>query len=74
MIKKKKTYESPDTQVTQVELESSICNGSVDFKEDGTNKGVTISSQTMATPTSVGEGGALNDFTDDSWITPANNN
>lgn len=30
MEKKKKDYEAPDIEVTQIEVESSICNGSVE--------------------------------------------
>lgn len=70
MVKKKQPYESPEIQVTRVELESSICNGSVDFKED---PGVKISSQEMVTPGMDSDGKTLNDFTEDSWVTPGNN-
>lgn len=39
MVTKKKDYESPDIQVTKVELESSICSGSVDIQNPDTTTG-----------------------------------
>ena len=39
MEKKKKHYESPDIKVTQVELESSICSGSIDIQNPNSDQG-----------------------------------
>lgn len=39
MDKKKKTYLAPDIAVTQVEIESSICGGSVDIQNPTGNQG-----------------------------------
>lgn len=61
MVKKKQSYESPQIIETHVELESSICNGSVEFKENPKveeDKGVTISTQSIANT----EGSTVNDF------------
>lgn len=39
MVKKKQPYESPAITATRVELESSICAGSVDFENPNTETG-----------------------------------
>lgn len=46
MVKQKLTYEAPEIKVTHVELESSICAGSVDFKNPNENAG-RIEAQTI---------------------------
>ena len=48
MEKKKKDYEAPDIEVTQVEVESSICNGSVE-PEVQTTEGTSTVSQDVST-------------------------
>lgn len=53
MVKKKQSYESPDIKVTHVELESSICAGSVDFKQD--EEGATIQAQQINTNLTGGD-------------------
>lgn len=46
MVKKKQPYESPAITATRVELESSICAGSVDFENPNTETGK-IEAQTI---------------------------
>ncbi len=62
MQKKKNIYESPDMTEIRVELESSICAGSVDFKGENTD-GVAIKNQ------SVVEMDGTNDWSNEAWIT-----
>ena len=60
-MKGKKFYEPPATAVTRVELESSICGGSVQFGEDDSqSKGVDISAQGVADTSN-------NDFSANPW-------
>lgn len=61
MIKNKQPYESPDITVTRVELESSICSGSVDFVGKDKQQGVTISSQQVV------DMNGTNDFSNNEW-------
>ncbi len=61
MIKNKQPYESPDITVTRVELESSICSGSVDFVGKDKQQGVTISSQQVV------DMNGTNDFSSNEW-------
>lgn len=60
MVKKKQTYESPEIRATRVELESSICAGSVDFGDGEKNKQIDINAQEVATVTN-------NDFSGNEW-------
>ncbi len=62
MQRKKNIYESPDMTEIRVELESSICAGSVDFKGEKT-EGVAIKDQNVVDM----EG--TNDWSNDAWIT-----
>ena len=62
MQKNKQIYESPDITEISVELENSICSGSVDFKGEKT-EGVSINNQNV-----VDMDGA-NDWSNDAWIT-----
>lgn len=39
MVKKKQPYESPEIKATQVEIESSICSGSVEFENPNESVG-----------------------------------
>lgn len=64
-MKKKKLYVQPETAVTQVELESPICSGSVQFGDD-VNTRVDINNQTI-------EESVNNDFSDNSWSVNSNN-
>lgn len=52
MEKRKKDFESPDITVTQVEIESAICNGSVEFKQE--EQAATIEAQETNTDFSAG--------------------
>lgn len=65
---KKQTYESPQMTEIHVELESSICSGSVDFVGEGKAEGVTIAQQDVVDLNSN------NDFSGSEWIvtTPSN--
>lgn len=66
MEKKKKDYEAPDIEVTQIEVESSICNGSVEFTgETGVGK-IDIASQGVQIEYNP-DGSAINDFSNSSW-------
>lgn len=47
MVKKKQPYVSPEIQVTRVELESSICNGSVDM--EAKSPGISTTAQEVNT-------------------------
>lgn len=59
MVKKKKAYESPDVKVTCVELESSICTGSM---------AVEVKSPASTTKQNVNTTfGGLNDFGSGEW-------
>ncbi len=60
MQKKKNIYESPDMTEIRVELESSICAGSVDFKGEKT-EGVAIKDQEVVNM------GNTNDFSNQEW-------
>lgn len=60
MVKKKQTYESPEIRATRVELESSICAGSVDFGDKQKDKQIDINAQEVATVTG-------NDFSGSEW-------
>lgn len=62
MQRKKNIYESPDMTEIRVELESSICAGSVDFKGETTD-GVAIKDQKVV------EMGTTNDWSNEAWIT-----
>lgn len=57
-MKKKKLYEQPETAVTNVELESPICSGSVQFGGDA-EKNVSINNQSVTD--------AGNDFSNETW-------
>lgn len=57
MVKKKQPYESPEITATRVELESSICTGSVDV-EPGNDNNLQIEGQ------EVNESG---DFSNGGW-------
>lgn len=61
MERKKQIYESPDMTEIRVQLESSICSGSVDFNDK--DKGITVSSQNVA------DMGGTNDWSTDPWET-----
>lgn len=64
MEKKKKDYEAPDIEVTQIEVESSICSGSQDVEFSGTTDGsVNIANQEVADVSN-------NDFFSSSWEVP----
>lgn len=63
MQEKKKNYESPDMTEIRVELESSICAGSVDITATSPG-GAATSSQTENTAFGVD-----NDFSSGSWET-----
>jgi len=64
METKKKVYEAPDISLTQVEVESSICSGSVDFnKVESKSDGVVVSDQ------SVVDMNGTNDFSGTAWGT-----
>lgn len=58
-MKKKKLYVQPETAVTQVELESPICSGSVMY--DTEEKHVQINNQNFA------DMSGSNDFSNDAW-------
>lgn len=76
MEKKKKDYEAPDIKVTQVEIESSICNGSVEFKGSDTGVGqIDIASQEVEIQYKDGNSGpVMNDFSNDFWPTQTGTN
>lgn len=61
MEKKKKIYEQPKTTVTQVELESPICSGSVSIEAQSPEG---ISTQAQEVNSSFGD---ANNFVDDNW-------
>lgn len=65
MQKMKLTYESPQITATKVELESSICAGSVEF--GGKKEKIDIESQEVATVEN-------NDFSGAAWVVDENNN
>lgn len=65
MEKKKKDYVAPDIEVTQVEIESAICNGSVEFGKDKTGA-IEIDNQQFA------DMNGTNDFSSTEWIMPTN--
>lgn len=67
MEKKKKDYEAPDIKVTQVEIESSICNGSVEFKGENETQ-VNIAEQGVQDMSNGTE--TFNDFSKDFWNMP----
>lgn len=62
MGKKKQAYESPAITETKVELESSICSGSVDITAQSPTGGADIEAQTVNT-----DFGANNDFSNEGW-------
>jgi hypothetical protein len=64
MTQKKKTYMAPTMEVTNVEIEASICSGSVEFgrPEDSNEKQVVIQDQTIST-----DFGDKNDFSANQW-------
>lgn len=64
-MKKKKLYQRPQTAVMQVELESPICSGSVQFGGDVNTK-VDINNQNIIED-------SANDFSDNSWSVDNNN-
>lgn len=66
-MKQKKIYQQPETTVTRVELESPICNGSVNYVGEEGNKSVNIKSQDVVETDK-------NDFSNDSWGEFSNNN
>ncbi len=59
MEMKKRTYVSPGVEVTRVELESSICDGSVEYKGDNA-EGINIASQDVIESSG-------NDFSGNAW-------
>lgn len=62
MENKKREYLAPRVEVKAVEIESSICNGSVEFGD--TNHKIDINKQTIV------DTGTSNDFSGDQWGTP----
>lgn len=64
MEKKKKDYEAPDIEVTQIEVESSICTGSdqkgEDVKFGGAENSISVETQGI-------ENAANNDFSSNVW-------
>ena len=63
METKKKTYTSPETEVTHVEIESSICGGSVEFgNETNPDKSVVVDEQSINTGF-----GTNNNFSSEVW-------
>ena len=67
MVKKKMPYESPDISVTRVELESSICSGSVDIANPDDSQIGQIQEQTVNTDFSS------DTFNTGSWTEQSNN-
>ncbi len=65
MVKKKLPYQAPDIQETRVELESSICAGSVDIQNPDDAKNGQIESQNVNTDFGY-------DFADNGWDTTPN--
>lgn len=63
MENKKREYLAPKVEVKRVELESSICDGSVDYGD--TNRPVDINQQDIETTTN-------NDFSGTQWGDPIN--
>lgn len=66
MEMKKRTYVSPGVEVTRVELESSICDGSVVYKGDNDAEGINISGQDVIESSG-------NDFSGSAWGSLDNN-
>ncbi len=65
MHKFKKNYEAPDLNVSRVEVESSICGGSVDFGDR--EKPIVIDDQAF-------NPGTENDFSGQAWDMDNNSN
>lgn len=70
MVKKNVTYESPDLEVTRIELESPVCSGSVDITAQApTGQGISITAQDVNT-----DFNSNNDFSSGTaWDTNTNN-
>lgn len=72
-MRTKKTYQQPETAVTQVELESPICSGSVNYTGDNAT-GVNINAQNVTTAgeNTTNASGFANDFSGSAWGEVAN--
>lgn len=68
MEMKKRTYVSPGVEVTRVELESSICDGSTVFGDEN-NSGAKIDAQGVTGGEQTADGGIVNDFSGNTWGT-----
>lgn len=59
----KKIYKTPETEVTHVEIESSICGGSVEFGKDKDNPKAIVAESQEVNSTFTSN----NDFSSNAW-------